>query len=100
MHKLLAHAASMISDFTDSYGLEQLSEEGLESSSKLLGRFRERLLTKFSFEENLKCLFSRIICQSVPILLLNRKMRKSASSNRDTLSKQDLIVNSVIIEDD
>ncbi|KAI6647514.1 hypothetical protein LOD99_8779 [Oopsacas minuta] len=100
MHKLLAHAASIISDYNDGYGLEQLSEEGLESSNKLLRRFRERLSRKFSFEENLKDVFSRIICQSDPILLLNRKMRKNTSSNSNTLSKQDLIVNSLIIEDD
>ncbi|KAI6656124.1 hypothetical protein LOD99_1457 [Oopsacas minuta] len=90
MYKLLAHAASIISDYNDGYGLEQLSEEGLESSNKLLRRFRERLSRKFSFEENLKDVFSRIICQSDPILLLNKKMRKSTSRSSKILPEANL----------
>ena len=52
-HKVLAHAPNIISGFNNGLGLEQLSEEGLEASNKLIRRYRERLSRKFSFQDNI-----------------------------------------------
>ena len=73
LHKLLAHAPEIIPTFNDGHGLEHLSEEGLEAYNKYIRRYRDRLARKFSFEENLKDIFVRIISHSDPILLMNRK---------------------------
>ena len=73
LHKVLAHAPNIISDFNNRRGLEQLSEERLEASDKLIRRYRERLSRKFSFQENIKDVFTRVSCQSEPVLLKNRK---------------------------
>ncbi|KAI6648338.1 hypothetical protein LOD99_12147 [Oopsacas minuta] len=73
LHKLLAHAPEIISTFNDGHGLEKLSEEGLEASNKYIRRYRDRLARKFSFEENLKDVFVRLISHSDPMLLMNRK---------------------------
>ena len=52
LHKVFAHAPNIISTFNNGLWLEQLSEEGLEASNKLIRRYRERLSRKFSFEDN------------------------------------------------
>ena len=77
LHKVLAHAPDIISTFNNGLGLEQLSEEGLEASNKLIRRYRERLSRKFSFEDSIKYVFTRMLCQSDPVLILNRRMKRS-----------------------
>ena len=67
-HQLLAHATQIISDHNGGYGLEDLSEEGLEACNKLMRRYRESLSWKFSFEENVRYVFIRLISQSDPII--------------------------------
>ena len=64
LHKLLAHAPQIISDHNDGYGLEDLSEEGLEACNKLIRRYRERLSRKFTFEDNIRDVFISLISQS------------------------------------
>ena len=77
-----------------------LSEEGLESSNKLIRRYRERLSRKFNFNDNIKDVFTRMICQSDPVFLLNRSQKKSVPGHSKVvkdLSKQEIIVNSLIL---
>ena len=54
LHKVLAHAPNIISGFNNGLVLEQLSEEGLEVSNKLIRIYRQRLSRKFSFQANIK----------------------------------------------
>ena len=44
-------------DLNEGFGLEDLSEEGIEACNKLIRRYRERLYQKFSFEGNIKDIF-------------------------------------------
>ena len=100
LHKVLAHASDIISTLNNGFGLEILSEEGLESSNKLIRRYRERLSRKFNFNDNIKDVFTRMICQSDPVLLLNRSQKKSVPGHSKVvkdLSKQEIIVNSLIL---
>ncbi|KAI6647528.1 hypothetical protein LOD99_8794 [Oopsacas minuta] len=57
LHKLLARVPEIISMFNDGHGLENISEEGLEASNKYIRRYRDRLVRKLLFEENLKDVF-------------------------------------------
>ena len=104
LHKVLAHSSDIISTLNNGLGLEMLSEEGLESRNKLIRRYRERLSRKFNFNDNIKDVFTRMICQSDPLLLLNRSQKKSVSYVSKVAihrSKQESLVNSLIlIEDD
>ena len=103
LHKVLAHAPDIISSFNNGLGLEQLSEEGLEASNKLIRRYRERLSRKFSFEDNMKDVFTRLLCVSDPLLLLNRRVNKSvpqASLLVEDISDQEILVNSLILPED
>ena len=103
LHKVLAHAPDIISSFNNGLELEQLSEEGLEASNKLIRRYRERLSRKFSFEDNIKDVFTRMLCQSDPLLLLNRRVKKSAPDASviiEDISDQEIIVNSLILQED
>ena len=104
LHKVLAHSSDIISTLNNGLGLEMLSEEGLESSNKLIRRYRELLSRKFNFNDNIKDVFTRMICQSDPLLLLNRSQKKSVSYVSKVAidrSKQESLVNSLIlIEDD
>ncbi|KAI6651332.1 Dna-mediated transposase [Oopsacas minuta] len=99
LHKLLAHAPQIIADHNDGFGLEDLSEEGLESCNKLVRRYRERLSRKFSFEDNVKDVFVRLIFQSDPILASFRNITKNDSEPDLTELKscQDILVKSLII---
>ena len=101
LHKV--HALDIISSFNNGLGLEQLSEEGLEASNKLIRRYRERLSRKFSFEDNMKDVFTRLLCVSDPLLLLNRRVNKSvpqASLLIEDISDQEILVNSLILPED
>ena len=100
LHKVLAHASDIISTFNNGIGLEPLSEEGLETSNKLIRRYRERLSGKFNFQDNIKDIFIRMICQSDLVLLLNRSHKKSVpdySIVMEEVSKQELLVKSLIL---
>ncbi|KAI6658404.1 hypothetical protein LOD99_15206 [Oopsacas minuta] len=99
LHKLLAHAPQIIADHNDGFGLEDLSEEGLESCNKLVRRYRERLSRKFSFEDNVKDVFVRLISQSDPILASFRNITTNDSEPdlSELKSCQDILVNSLII---
>ena len=102
LHKVLAHAPDIISSFNNGLGLEQLSE-GLEASNKLIRRYRERLSRKFSLEDNMKDVFTRFLCGSDALLLLNRKVNKSvpqASLLIENISDQEILVNSLILPED
>ena len=92
---MLAHAPNIISGFNNGLGLEQLSEEGLEESNKLIRRYRERLSRKFSFQDNIKDVFTRMLCQSDPVLSQNRKLKKSVPDNcvvLEDISKQEIML--------
>ena len=101
LHKLLAHAPEIISTFNDGHGLEHLSEEGLEASNKYIRRYRDRLARKFSFEENLRDIFVRMISHSDPILLMNRKFAiRKPPSCQQLISNQDILLKNLIHHDD
>ena len=67
IHKLLAHAPQIISDHND----------GFDACNKLIRRYRERLTRKFSFEDNIRDIFVRLISQ---------KKRKTATNELSRLS--------------
>ncbi|KAI6653020.1 Dna-mediated transposase [Oopsacas minuta] len=97
LHKLLAHAPEIISTFNDGHGLENLSEKRLEASNKYIRRYRDRLACKFSFEENLKDVFVRLISHSDLMLLMNRKFSiPRPPSSQGLRSSQDILVNTLI----
>ena len=100
LHKLLAHALQIISDHNGGYGLEDLSEEGLEACNKLVRRYRERLSRKFRFEDNIRDVFIRLISQSDPILSSFRNITKEVLEldASELKSDQDILVNSLIID--
>ena len=71
-----------------------MSEEGLEASNKYIRRYRDRLARKFSFEDNLKDIFVRMISHGDPILLMNRKIAiRRPPSCQELKSNQDILVN-------
>ena len=100
LHKLLAHAPQIISDYSDGFGLEELSEEGIEACNKLIRRFRERLSRKFSFEDNITDVFVRLVSQSDPILKSYRSVGKKhlETPMSEQMSYQERLVSSIIIE--
>ena len=100
LHKLLAHAPQIISDYNEGFGLGDLSEEGIEACNKLIRRNRERLSRNFSFEDNIKDVFVRLISQSDPILKSYRVVRKNdfQTDRSEHKSYQDSLVDSLIIE--
>ena len=100
LHKLLPHAPQIISDYNEGFGLEDLSEEGIEACNKLIRRYRERLSRKFSLEDNIKDVFVRLISQSDPIQKSYRVVRKKdfQTDRSEHKSYQDSPVDSLIIE--
>ncbi|KAI6656052.1 hypothetical protein LOD99_1786 [Oopsacas minuta] len=76
----------LIADHNDGFGLEDLSEEGLESCNRLVRRCRERLSRKFSFEDDVKDVVVRLISQSDPILAsLSNNTKKDSELNLSEL---------------
>ena len=103
LHKVLAHAPDIISTFNNGVGLEQLSEQGLDASNKLIRRYRERLSRKFSFEDNIRDIFPRMLCQSDPVLLLNRRMKRPIQNKNmmvEGSGEQEILVNKLILQED
>ena len=103
LHKVLAHAPEIIITFNNGKGLEQLSEEGLEASNKLIRRYRERLSLKFCFEDNIRDVFTRMLCQSDPVILLNRRIKKSIQKKNtmvEGVGEQEILVNRLILQED
>ena len=99
LKKLLANAPQIISDHNDGFGLEALSEEGLEACNKLIRRYREWLSRKFSFEDNITDVFVRLISQSDPILKTYRCVVNKDLGNEKPQQKsnQDFLVDSLIM---
>ena len=66
------------------FGYEDLSEEGIEACNKLIRRNRYRLSRKFSFEDNIKDVFIRLISQGQddPILEIYSTVSKKRLGNR------------------
>ena len=100
LHKLLAHASTLITEFDEGRGLEAVSEEGIDACNKQVRRCRTSF-TKFSYEENVHDIFMRLISQSDHILLLNRKIleKQPNNSTSELKSIQDRLVNSFFLDD-
>ena len=75
VHKLLGHSAELIR-LNDHYGLGLVSEAGVESSNKLLRKFRINLARKTSQTENLTDCAQRLWLNGDPVLEAMRKMTK------------------------
>ena len=99
LHKLVAHEPQIISDHNGGFGLEDLSEEGLEACNKLVRRYRERLSRKFCFEDNIRDIFIRLNTQSDPILSSFRDITKEVLEldASELKSDQDILVNSLLL---
>ena len=67
IHRILAHSAERIR-INDNFGLGSLSEEGLESTHKLIRRFRSLLARKTSLSDNLRDVFKHLWTRSDPIV--------------------------------
>ena len=74
LHKLLAHCTELIRDCNDGYGLKEYSEEAIGSCNKLIRRYREHLSRKNSFTPSIKYVFTRLLCQSDPLLSSYRRI--------------------------
>ena len=81
--------------------MKSFSEEGIEASNKLIRKFRERLSRKFSFKDEFRDVFTRLLAQSDPVLVGFRK-----TANRDVLpekhpsSYQEQLMNSLILNEE
>ena len=67
LHRVLAHSAEKIA-LNGGVGIGELSEEPLESSNKLVRRYRERLARKTNLRDNLIDVFSRLWARSDPVI--------------------------------
>ena len=74
-HKVLAHAAELISNNSD-LGLGNFSEEGLEACHKLIRRFRASWTLQSSDDANLKDLIKKLWLVSDPLFYSFRKTLK------------------------
>ena len=80
VHKLLAHSGELMR-LNDSFGLGLLSEAGVESSNKLLRRFRINLSRKTSQTENLEDCAKRLWMNGDPIIESIRKLTRANCKN-------------------
>ena len=64
LHKILTHSEELIRESNAGFVLKNFSEEGTESYSKLMRKYRENLARKNSFETNLIDIFVRLASQS------------------------------------
>ena len=100
LHKLLAHAAQLINDFNEGYGLEAFSEEGIEASNKLIRRFRGRLSRRFCFEDELRDIFTRLLDQSDPVLVgLRKTAKRDVLTEKHLSSYQKQLINALILNE-
>ncbi|KAI6648100.1 hypothetical protein LOD99_11909 [Oopsacas minuta] len=98
LHKLLAHSFQLIGAYNNGKGLQNLSEECLESCNKFVRRYRENLARKTSFTDNVRDILVRLLCCSDPILVQNRLMH--AKKKRDVAnSLQEILYNSILSDD-
>ncbi|KAI6646261.1 hypothetical protein LOD99_9345 [Oopsacas minuta] len=98
LHKLLAHSFLLIGAYNNGKGLQNLSEECLESCNKFVRRYRENLARKNSFTDNVRDILVRLLCCSDPILVQNRLMH--AKKKRDVAnSLQEILYNSILSDD-
>ncbi len=67
LHRVLAHSAERIK-LNDGFGLGSLSEEGLETTHKLVRRFRSLLARKTSLDDNLRDVFKHLWVRSDPVI--------------------------------
>ena len=67
IHRILAHSAEKIK-MNDNYGLGAFSEEGLESTHKLVRRFRSLLARKTSLSDNLRDVFKHLWIRTDPVI--------------------------------
>ena len=67
--------------------------------SKLVNRYRERLSRKFSFEDNIRDVFIKLMSQSDPILSSYRSyfMSSLEVGSADIRNSENLFVDSLII---
>ena len=72
LQKVLAHSVDLMSKFNEGRGMKTFSEEGLESCNKHI-RYRELLAQKTNFEDNIRDVFARLLCQSNYVSFLQRK---------------------------
>ena len=74
LHKLLSHSSELIRTCNNSHGLKDFSEEAVEVCNKLIRKYREHLSRKFSFSQNTRDIFIRLLCNSDPVLNTFRKI--------------------------
>ncbi|KAI6646080.1 hypothetical protein LOD99_9528 [Oopsacas minuta] len=88
----------LIGAYNNGKGLQNLSEECLESCNKFVRRYRENLARKTSFTDNVRDILVRLLCCSDPILVQNRL--KHAKKKRDVAnSLQEILYNSILSDD-
>ena len=73
LHKILAHSVELMVRYNEGRGIKAFSEEGLESCNKYIRRYREILAQKRNFEDNIRDVFVRLLCQSNYVSFLQRK---------------------------
>ena len=73
LHKIFAHSVELMTRYNEGRGMKAFSEEGLESCNKHIRRYREMLARKTSFEDNIRDVFVRLLCQSNYVSFLQRK---------------------------
>ena len=73
LHKVLAHSCELMTRYNEERGMKVYSEEGLESCNKHIRRYRELLARKTNFEDNIRDVFVRLLCQSNYVSFLQKK---------------------------
>ena len=98
LHKLLAHCSELIRTCNNSIGIKDFSEEAVEVCCKLIRKYREHLSRKFSFSQNTRDIFIRLLCKSDSVMNTFRKITESkckrcfeSEPSTNPLSEQDFL---------
>ena len=99
VHKVIAHTPQVINEYNDGFGLENLSF-CIEASNRLIRLYRERFSRKFCFEDEFSDIFIRLLSQSDPILGSFRKGGDKRQLVEASVSHQEQLVNTLMLDED
>ena len=98
LHKILAHSFELMVRNNEGRGMKAFSEEGLESCNKYIKRYRQILARKTNFEDNIRDVFVRLLCQSNYVSFLQRKNIKKKHKDETGDPKIDELFLSLVRE--
>ena len=98
MHKLLANSFQLIAVYNNGKGLQNISEECLESCNKFVRRYRENLSRKTPFTENVRNILLRLLRCSDPTLVQNRLKHVKKKIDVPN-SLKEILYHSILLDD-